>query len=80
MEKYRVVPIRSYNSYTLLWNTFPEEVIDVLLPHYYYNCRCILENGSIDIKTFINVEPIKKFRKNETVVKFSDNIEIGLDN
>lgn len=79
MEKFRLIPVRVYNGYTILWNTFPEDVIDKLLPHYYYNCRCIKEDGSIEIKTFLNIEPVKKFRKKETVIQFSENIEIGLD-
>jgi hypothetical protein len=79
MEKFRIIPIRIDSGYTVLWNTFPDDIVDKLLPHYYYNCRCINEDGSIETKTFICIEPVKKFRKKETVIKFSENIEIGLD-
>lgn len=79
MEKFRIIPIRTEISHSVLWNTFPEDLVDKVLPHYFYNSRCISEDGSINTKTFINIEPVKKFRKNETIIKFTNNIEIGLD-
>ncbi len=79
MEKFRIIPVRTEIGHALLWNTFPEDTIDKLSPMYFYNSRCIQEDGSVESKTFINVVPIKKFRKKETVIKFSENIEIGLD-
>lgn len=79
MEKFRLTPIKTNNSYSILWNNLPDEVIDNLLPHYYRNHRSINEDGNVELKTFVNIEPVKKFRKKETIVKLSEEIELGLD-
>lgn len=79
MGKYRLSYFRLPTSTAICWNKLPEDVIEKIPTGYYYNCYCVDGKGELDEMTYILLDPVKKFKKSETIVKLSEEIELGLD-
>lgn len=78
--KYRLSYFRTPETIPLLWESFSEDQISEIPDNYFYNTRSInLESGKIEEKTYILVVPVRKFRKNETIIDLSDKVDLGLD-
>ena len=79
MGKYRLSYFRLPTTSAICWNKLPEDIIGNTPSGYYYNCYNIDKEGNLDEMTYVLLDPVKKFKKAETVVKLSENVEIGLD-
>lgn len=78
--KYRLSYFRTPETIPLLWESLSEDQISKIPDNYFYNTRSInLESGNIEEKTYILVVPVRKFRKNETIIDLSDKVDLGLD-
>lgn len=78
--KYRLSYFRTPEAIPLLWESFSEDQISEIPDNYFYNTRSInLESGKVEEKTYILVVPVRKFRKNETIIDLSDKVDLGLD-
>lgn len=78
--KYRLSYFRTPETIPLLWESFSEDQISEIPDNYFYNTRSInLESGKVEEKTYILVVPVRKFRKNETIIDLSDKVDLGLD-
>ena len=78
--KYRLSYFRTPQMILICWDKLDTDIVGKIPSSYYYSTRVVNpKTGEVDEKSFILLEPIKKFRKNETVVSLSENIEIGLD-
>lgn len=78
--KYRLSYFRTPEAIPLLWESFSEDQISKIPDNYFYNTRSInLESGNVEEKTYILVVPVRKFRKNETIIDLSDKVDLGLD-
>lgn len=79
-KKYRISYFRTNNSILVCWNKFPEEVIDNIPSGYLTNIQSIDDCGEVAKTTYLILEPVKKYRKGETVVSLAPDISVGLDN
>lgn len=78
--KYRLSYFRTPEAIPLLWEFFSEDQISEIPDNYFYNTRSInLESGNVEEKTYVLVVPVRKFRKNETIIDLSDKVDLGLD-
>lgn len=78
--KYRLSYFRTPEAIPLFWESFSEDQISNIPDNYFYNTRSIdLESGNVEEKTYILVVPVRKFRKNETIIDLSDKVDLGLD-
>lgn len=78
--KYRLSYFRTPEAIPLFWESFSEDQISEIPDNYFYNTRSInLESGKVEEKTYILVVPVRKFRKNETIIDLSDKVDLGLD-
>ena len=78
--KYRLSYFRTPEAIPLFWESFSEDQISEIPDNYFYNTRSIdLESGKVEKKTYILVVPVRKFRKNETIIDLSDKVDLGLD-
>ena len=78
--KYRLSYFRTPEAIPLFWESFIEDQISEIPDNYFYNTRSIdLESGKVEEKTYILVVPVRKFRKNETIIDLSDKVDLGLD-
>ena len=67
--KYRLSYFRTPETIPLLWESFSEDQISEIPDNYFYNTRSInLESGNVEEKTYVLVVPVRKFRKNETII------------
>lgn len=76
--KYRLSSFRMDSSIIVDIKNLPNDILDKIPPFYFVNYRYITIEGEVDIHTYVILIPVKKFRKNETVVELSG-ISIGLD-
>ena len=78
--KYRLSYFRTPEAIPLFLESFSEDQISEIPDNYFYNTRSInLESGKVEEKTYILVVPVRKFRKNETIIDLSDKVDLGLD-
>lgn len=78
--KYRLSYFRTPEAIPLFWESFSEDQISEIPDNYFYNTRSInLESGKVEEKTYILAVPVRKFRKNETIIDLSDKVDLGLD-
>ncbi len=78
--KYRISYFRTPEMILISWDKLDAEMADKIPHNYYYTTRAInKETGEVEEKTYLILEPVKKFKKKETVLSLSDSIDIGLD-
>ena len=78
--RYRLSYFRAPQMILVCWDKLSPEITEKIPLGYYYNTRVIdSKTGEVEEKAFILLEPVKKFRKNETIISLTENVEIGLD-
>lgn len=79
VEKYRIVTFNADECFLIDISKLPENLLTKILPMYFINTRYITKDNEVTLHTSIILIPVKKFRKNETVVEIMPGIELGLD-